>query len=844
MVVGQLTIAQRDDDQAVRRADAPQDEAEQVDGALVGPVQVVDDQHRRLRGEAGEHRPEDLVGLLGGLQRGARPRVEEVGHVVQRPQRTGRGQRVARTPQQGAAFHRVGERADQRGLAGSRVALDDDHAAATEARLRPAVVERGQLLGAFEQRHAADGSDDPAALGSGAPPHLRSDAAPIRLGTPSRCLTRASGAPWLRQRCTVRRSNCKEQPSHDPLHHRAQHPRRQRSHPAAAGRHRGDVQPGRRHPRRAVPLGAELRRRRQGVLRPRGRRRGGDPRARSSRWLPRRPRGRRGQRVRPADRSTRRQLMPSPRRGTSPPRTSPASATVTGMPRHLDDPGATASGPPPGTSLPTSQSGEHAMPRFVDVGGAPPRRRRVRNLLEQETVLMTVFAQDPSVADLHGPVLVQIPVPADRLQPGPRSHRFHVVDIAAGTNEAFRPAQLHDDGDAWSYTDRYAATTEADRLALIGDRNFRAQNVFAVAAHTLALFESHLGRPIPWNRRAPQLFLVPQARIEANAWYSREHNAVLFGWLPAIGDEPPVFTALSYDIVAHEVTHAILDGLRPRYTAPGPPDQLAFHEALADLVALFSVFGLPGVAQDLLDPRGTGRYRFPRHAAGLSEREVIEARADHLKRSPLAGLAEQLGRREAQPSAPGAPPPALRRSVDLPATAAWKRDPTYAEPHRRAEVLVAAFMQTFVTIWAERLQPLAIRSGGMDVTRLAPEDDHGYRTALERSFAEFGIVAPVHDRIVDTDGTAAPKEPSTATDAALRYEHLNFGALRTSPEEVVQFIWNNDAALRLDVRLLTNVERVLASTRVGPDGLILNEVIADYTQVVRTTAGRLPPGVR
>jgi len=516
-----------------------------------------------------------------------------------------------------------------------------------------------------------------------------------------------------------------------------------------------------------------------------------------------------------------------------------------------------------------------------------PDAGTTRNLLEQETVMMTVLAQDPSVVDAGGPVIASLPVPADRLQRGPRSHRIHVVDVNVGSLEAFPPALLHAAGDAWSYTDRFAGATKADRLALANDREFRAQQVFAVAAHTLALFERHLGRPIPWNGGAPHLFLVPQARIEANAWYSREHNAVLFGWLPAIGDEPPVFTALSYDIVAHEVTHAILDGLRPRYTAPGPPDQLAFHEAVADLVALFSVFGLPGVAQDLLDPRGTGRYRFPRHAAGLSEREVIEARADHLKRSPLAGLAEQLGRRQAQSSAPGGPPPALRRSVDLPATAAWKRDPTYAEPHRRAEVLVAAFMQTFVTIWAERLQPLAIRSGGMDVTRvaeegvksaahllgmlvraldylppvdlefadvidavitadkrLAPEDDHGYRTALERSFAEFGIVAPVHDRIVDTDGTAAPKEPSTATDAALRYEHLNFGALRTSPEEVVQFIWNNDAALRLDVRLLTNVERVLASTRVGPDGLILNEVIADYTQVVRTTAGRLPPGVR
>jgi len=41
-----------------------------------------------------------------------------------------------------------------------------------------------------------------------------------------------------------------------------------------------------------------------------------------------------------------------------------------------------------------------------------------------------------------------------------------------------------------------------------------------------------------------QLYLVPQARLEANAFYSREHNAVLFGWLPAIPNQPALFTAM------------------------------------------------------------------------------------------------------------------------------------------------------------------------------------------------------------------------------------------------------------------------------------------------------------
>ena len=77
----------------------------------------------------------------------------------------------------------------------------------------------------------------------------------------------------------------------------------------------------------------------------------------------------------------------------------------------------------------------------------------------------------------------------------------------------------------------------------------------------------------------------------------------------------------------------------------------------------------------------------------------------------------------------------------------------------------------------------------------------------------------------------------------MRYEHLNLVALRSSPEEVYQFIWNNAAVLGIDVRFPTRVERVLASTRVGPDGLIVNEILADYVQTLHTTADNLPPGM-
>ena len=60
-----------------------------------------------------------------------------------------------------------------------------------------------------------------------------------------------------------------------------------------------------------------------------------------------------------------------------------------------------------------------------------------------------------------------------------------------------------------------------------------------------------------------------------------------------------VFTAVSHDIVAHETTHALLDGLHRRYREATNVDVLAFHEAFADIVALFQHFTMP---ESLRDP--------------------------------------------------------------------------------------------------------------------------------------------------------------------------------------------------------------------------------------------------
>ena len=123
-----------------------------------------------------------------------------------------------------------------------------------------------------------------------------------------------------------------------------------------------------------------------------------------------------------------------------------------------------------------------------------------------------------------------------------------------------------------------------------------------------------------------RLRVYPHALREANAYYSPDKKALLFGYFPAPltnpGENLPgglVFTCLSHDVVAHETTHALLDGLHRYFTDPSNPDVHAFHEAFADIVALFQHFSQPESlrAPDLADagrpvePEPAGPARLP-----------------------------------------------------------------------------------------------------------------------------------------------------------------------------------------------------------------------------------------
>ena len=140
---------------------------------------------------------------------------------------------------------------------------------------------------------------------------------------------------------------------------------------------------------------------------------------------------------------------------------------------------------------------------------------------------------------------------------------------------------------------------------------------YAVAMKTIEHFERALGRKALWSshrrqdgiRRilenyVPRLRIYPHALRQQNAYYSPRKKALLFGYFKTTakdGRNTPgttVFSCLSHDIIAHETTHALLDGVHPRFNEPVNEDVLAFHEAFADIVALFQHFSYPGVLRD------------------------------------------------------------------------------------------------------------------------------------------------------------------------------------------------------------------------------------------------------
>lgn len=236
------------------------------------------------------------------------------------------------------------------------------------------------------------------------------------------------------------------------------------------------------------------------------------------------------------------------------------------------------------------------------------------------------------------------------------------------------------------------------------------RNAYFVAMHVYEMFRRALGRPIAWSfwtaDSTPPIRLVPFGIEELNAWYDPALQEVRFGFGAAPsrsdGSDPDDalyrHTALSSDVVAHEITHALLDGLRPGYDLPVNLDVAAFHEAIADIVALMSRFERPAYLQSLLRQSGD----------------------ELMRHESLVGLAPELGK-------------TLRRSglrtLDISWTDADPKDgtaqlprygPEPTEPHKRGGLLASAVLEAFLHSVARRVDPL------MRMTRQANGATHAF----------------------------------------------------------------------------------------------------------------------
>lgn len=477
-----------------------------------------------------------------------------------------------------------------------------------------------------------------------------------------------------------------------------------------------------------------------------------------------------------------------------------------------------------------------------------PASNATRGSHDVPTRRWTVLAQDPDVLDEQGYALTTtVEVPAERLERGPKGHRIHVIDYDASTD--FFYSARRDTPEK----DRYTKAKDIDRL--VRDPHFHQQNVYALTMSTLYEFERSLGRPVDWGLAAPshQLKVAPHAFQDANAYYSRESESLNFGYFPD-DDGKLIYTCLSQDIVVHETTHALLDGLRSFYLNPSSNDQAGFHEGFADVVALLSVFKHHEIIEYALKPLVDSTGRVPARNLAIKP----------LASTALMRLAEEMGS-----ALEGVRGTALRHSVDIEPDRRHYTSARYAEEHDRGELLVAIVFRAFLQIWIKRLDPLLVHKGAslartvvaeeggtaakqllnimiraldylppVDMTyrdylsalltadyELYPDEvKYDYRSALRAEFAAFGI-KPASRQNKDGYWEPPPNDPYT-----LAGMHLD--RLQRDPSTMFRFVWENRDALGIFPDAFTRVVSVRPVLRVSCDGAVLRETVAEYIQTL------------
>jgi hypothetical protein len=467
---------------------------------------------------------------------------------------------------------------------------------------------------------------------------------------------------------------------------------------------------------------------------------------------------------------------------------------------------------------------------------------------------LTVVAQDPSIKRGSKILTTKLSIPAESLDPGPRGARIQVIDYDSHSGKLYRPRkkELGSDvlKDAWTNSD------------ITENPEFHAQNTYAISMATLFKFESSLGRHIPWffSQNAHQLKIAPHAFMDGNAFYSRADQCLAFGYFKGKRSKW-VHTCLSHDIVAHETTHALLDGIRPFFDRPSSPDQAAFHEGFSDIIAILSVLQSTEVVSFALGPDADG-YR------GLIESHRFTF--EELRKNTLLKLAEEVG---AELS--GVRQTSLRASLDLkPGNYLDDEDRQY--PHARGEIIVAAVLRAFLKVWVRRLDPIigvksrlasrdrVVEEGAKAATHLLnmtiraldylpptdltfkdylsalvtsdietyiSDEPYKYRQTLIDCFAEFGITPTSMKGEHAGQWGPPPAQPING------FSHAE--PMRSNAEAVFRYVWENRQLFHIHPDAFTRVLSVRPVTRTGHDGFVVRETVAECLQTLEIRADEL-----
>jgi hypothetical protein len=286
---------------------------------------------------------------------------------------------------------------------------------------------------------------------------------------------------------------------------------------------------------------------------------------------------------------------------------------------------------------------------------------------------LRVFALDPAESPRVGNIAC-IRVPFEPVEPGPIGA---LIEVDGPEGET--PSLL-------DLNDPYVMLNDG-RDPSTSDQRFHQQMLYAVSMSVYQRFREALGRVVTWayerevgNGDPIRLRIRPFALTdELNAYYDHVAGELRFGSKAASvasrGRTAPlgmVHLALSHDIVVHEVTHALLDSLRPHFRIATHPDVPAFHEAFADIVAVFQTFSHRELVREALR----------RTRGQLDAASVLNALGRQLGDS-LGGLApirSVFDDREHEED----PTP-------------YDRIPT--EPHARAATLSRAIYEAFITVY-------------------------------------------------------------------------------------------------------------------------------------------------